>query len=243
MSLLTICQDAANEVGVVPPTVVVGNTEALSRQFLRLAKKVGLRLMKAYPWKVLRSEQTFTAVAAQEQTSILPSDFDRFVPETFWDRDNNYLISGPVSAVEWQGFQANGYTDPQKKFIHRGTSIYVMPAPDGGETLAFEYVSKNWCQDVNSTAQANWENDTDTAIIDEELITRGLVWEYLTARSLPANAAAASYETYFETLIENDEPNSKILVAGDIFAGGPNSVGGSRHFSGTPTVSGSESVA
>jgi len=234
MSLLTIVQDAADDIGILRPTSVVGNGDEDVKKLLRMANKVGDRLMRVFDWQIISKEQTFTSVATLEQTSILPSDFDRFIPETFWNRTDIFLISGPITPSQWQGLIASSYSDTEaRKFHIRGGSVYVQPVLGAGKTLAFEYVSKNWCQDASSTAQSAWAADTDTGIINEELITKGVIWEYLNSKGLPNAAQAAAYEEYFELLIKNDRPSSEVLVAGDIFGGSH-----TRHYTGAPPVSG-----
>lgn len=228
MTLYTICRDAALEVGVTPPGTIVNNSADDARKLLRYAGKAGLRCMKEVPWQVLRKEQTFTGVAGSEQTSILPSNFDRFVPETFWNRTSAVLISGPVAPQQWQGLKAGGYSgDP--RFIYRGGSVFILPVLSGGESLAFEYVSNKWCQSSGGTAQTAWAADTDTGILDEELLTLATVFEYLSGEGLPNQKAGSDYMTYKATLLKNDQPTSNIMVAGDIFGGG-------RHYDGVPTA-------
>lgn len=236
MSLLTIIQGAADEVSVTRPSTVVASTDPEVQTLLRLSNKVGLRLMKIFPWQALVAEHTFTALGQEEQTAILPSAFNRFVSESFWNRTTVKLVSGPSSPVEWQGFKANSYSDANNpKFRYRGNTVYLLPAPTAGDTLAFEYVSKNWCESSGGTGQTAWAADTDVGVLDEELLTLGLIYEYLQGEGQPSVEAARHYEDCFNTLIDNDQPNAQILVAGDIFEG-------FRHFSGTPAVSGSGSI-
>jgi len=229
MTLLTIARAAADEIGIQRPSSVYSNTAPEVQKLLRYANKVGRRFMKSVVWQVLRKEQTFTAIAGETQTGILPSNFDRFIPETFWDRSGTKLISGPISSVEWQGLKATSYSGPTKKFIYRGGDVLILPAQAGGESLAFEYVSKNWCQSSGGTAQSEWLADTDTGILDEELLTLGLIFAYLTGEGLPNQAAGAELNEYANTILGNDQPSAGIMVSGDIFGGG-------RHFSGTPPV-------
>ena len=229
MTLLSICQNAADEIGIPRPQTVAGNADPDAQKILRIVNKCGMALMKKAAWQVLRKQQTFTTVAGLEQTSILPSDFDRFVPESFWDRTNTRLIAGPISAVEWQGLVANDYSGAQRKFIHRGDSVSIIPAYLAGSSLAFEYVSNQWCQTSGSVGQTAFAADTDTGILDEELLTRALVHSYLEVEGLPAAMAQRDYVTYLKQLLRNDQPSGGILTAGDIFEGG-------RHFTGAPAV-------
>ena len=235
MSLLTIVQNAAAEIKIIKPTSVVNNTDPDVESLFRQINKVGDRLMKLYPWQILTKEHTFTSVATEEQTGILPADFDRFRMETFWNRTDQYFISGPISSTEWQGLKATSYsTEEYRKFAIRGDSILVIPTMGAGKTLAFEYVSKNWCQSALSVGQTVFAADTDTSIINEELLTRGLIWEHLNAEGLPNAAEANNFVEYYKILVKNDRPNSKVMTAGDIFGG----VNSSRRFTGAPTVSG-----
>lgn len=234
MTLLTICIAAADEVGIERPTSVIGSSQPDVQKLLRYANKVGTSLMKKVAWQVLRKERTFTSISGETQTGILPSDFDRFVPETFWNRTDIQLIAGPVSSVEWQGLKANSYGgDP--KFAYRGGSVLIIPTPSAGKSYAFEYVSKNWCQSAASVAQAAWAADTDTGIIDEELIVRAIKYNFLTDDGLPNGLAAAEFDEYFNILLANDQPDAGVMVAADIFGGG-------RHFTGSPPTSGGTSI-
>lgn len=230
MTLLTICQDAADEIGIDRPSSVIGNSQEHVKKLLRYADKVGTQLMKKVAWQVLRKERTFTSVASETQTSILPSDFDRFVPETFWNRTDVALVPGPITSVEWQGMKAHGYAG-RYKFAYRGGDVLIIPTITAGKTLAFEYVSNQWCQSSGGSGQTAWAADTDTGVIDEELITRGLKFAYLTDEGLPNAIAAQEFDDYFSLLVKNDQPSAGVMVAADIFGGG-------RHFDGTPPVSG-----
>jgi len=228
MTLLTIAQAVSDEVNVTRPTSVAdGGTEEALR-ILRYANKCGRKLMKAFPWQVLRNEQTFTAIAGSAQTGILPDGFDRFVPETFWDRTNKLLVTGPVSAVEWQSLQAGGHAGAPR-FVWRGDAVLVVPAMLGGETLAFEYITAKWAQSSTGTAQTAFMADDDVTLISEELLTLGTIYEYLAGEDLPFQKARMDYMEFFDYATDNERAESGVLLAGDIFGGG-------RHFGGAPSV-------
>lgn len=232
MSLLTIVEDVADQVGVARPSSVAGNTDPAAQRLLRMVNMVGRKLMKAYAWQALRKEQTFTTLGQEEQTSALPSDFDRFVPETFWDRTDKFLINGPAFAVEWQGLKAHAFADTtRRRFIYRGDSIFILPAPTAGNTYAFEYVSNEWAQSSGGTGQEKFEADADTGVLNEELLTLGGVYEFLLSEGQPMESAREAYMDYFKTLVGNDQPGAGVLTAGDVFGQG-------RHFNGVPPVNG-----
>lgn len=227
-NLLSICQSAADECRITRPTGIAGVDTDDAQLFLRYANKVGRGLMQVYPWQVLRNEQTFTAIAGEEQTNIIPSDFDRLVPETFWNRSNQTLMSGPISAVEWQSLKALGFAGDERKFILRNDAISVIPVFGGGESLAFEYVSKNWVEATDATRKSSFTADTDVSLHDEDLMVLGVAFEYLVSEGQPiAQSVFTAYTDRYNTLVANDQPASGVLAAGDIFTG-------ARHFTGAP---------
>jgi len=151
MTLLSIADNVAYETKGENPATIAGNTTPGATQLLRLINKVGTRLMRLYDWKILETESTFTASGNEIMVTAanMPSDFDRFIPETFWDRDSENLVTGPISPVEWGGLKARTYTDINNiKFIHRGGAISALPVVGVGVNLAFEYIKNEWCTDT-----------------------------------------------------------------------------------------------
>jgi hypothetical protein len=229
MTLLSLCRDASDEIGIPQPATVAGNTDPIAQKLLRYANKVGNSLMKAVPWQALRKEQTFTAIAGETQTGIIPADFDRFVPETFWDRSATALLSGPITSTEWGGLKASSYSGTIRKFIYRGGVVSVIPVLAGGESLAFEYVSAKWVLATDAvTYKAAFSVDTDTSLIDEELLTLGVAFEYLNGEGLPSQRIELAYRDRLKMMIDNDQPTAGVMIAADIFGRT------TRHFDGTP---------
>lgn len=224
MTLLSIAQDAATELGLDgQPVVIVGNANVEVQRLLRFCNRVSRDLAQRAPWQVLRKQRSFTATATEAQANAIPSDFARFYPETFFDQTNYRVISGPVDPVEYDSrkIAAQFYsgTGIERWFTRRGNDLLVTPAPAGGETYTFDYQSNAFCQSATGTPQSQWLADTDTALLDEELITLGVIARYLEADGLPSQAATAAYERRFAQVFSNDAPNGRVLAAGDIFAG------------------------
>lgn len=231
MTLLDICNATADEVDLLRPVTIANNPAPDAQKLFRYANKVGARLMRAHCWQALRKQQTFSALGQEEQTGALPSDFDRFVAQTFWNFGTNRLVSGPISPVEWQGLRAVSSSDTylNPKFIYRGGAVSIFPAPGAGDSMVFEYVNKNWATSAADADQAKFLVDTDTSKFNEDLIIAGMVFEWLEGEGQPSVVAANQYQLLLDELVANDEPTPGIAVAGDIFGPG-------RHFDGTPPV-------
>jgi hypothetical protein len=230
MSLLTIAQDAADELGLdARPISVVGNPAPDVQRLLRFAQRVGRDLVARAPWQALRRKHPFTATATEVQANAIPADFGRFYPETFWDQTNYRVISGPLSPTEYEsrriGSEFVYNTGGQRWFTRQGNDLLVTPTPAGNETYTFDYQSLSFCQSAAGVAQAQWLADTDTGLLDEELITLGVVARYLDADGQPAQTAMASYERRFHQMFANDAPDGRVMVSGDIFAGARRTTG------------------
>lgn len=185
MSLLTLCQAAARQLNVAVPSSLVGNTgNETAMLLLRLASEEGFSLMRRYPWQMLTAEKTFTTVAADEQTNAIPTDYDRMIPETMFNRGTRRRVAGPLSAEEWQQTKATLVTYVNPTFRIRGDALLMSPNPPAGETVAYEYVSKHFCKSAGGTTQADWVADSDLGRLDEGLMSLGLVWRFRQVKGL-----------------------------------------------------------
>ena len=196
MSLLTLIQDAADRLGVVRPSSVVGSADQQVRQLLALAQQDGKELARRYPWQVIVKEKTFSATATETQSSVIPSDFDRFVPETFYNRTAKRYVEGPLNAQEWQNYKASTTNIISDAFRVRGDSLLMAPTPTADDSYAFEYISLWWCTTSGGTTPtlAAWAADSNVGILPEEIMTLGVIWRFLRAKGLDYAEAFRTYE-------------------------------------------------
>jgi hypothetical protein len=234
MTLLSIANAIADETKGPRPVTIAGNTNPDAQNILRIINKVGTRLMKVYTWNILSKEEAFTASGVEVllAAASMPTDFDRFIDETFWDRDSNNLISGPITAVEWNGLKVQTFSSQNKKFIYRGGDILTQPVFASGVNCAFEYISKNWVDiAATGTPKAAMTIDTDISLLDDELVIAVAKYEWLKDEGQPFNAAAMDAKDMLDMLTDNDASSQNIAVTGDIFAQN------TRHFEGAPKAS------
>lgn len=194
MSLLTLIQGACDRIGIVRPTSVIGSTDQQVLRLLGYAQQEGKDLAQKYDWQVLRAEQTFISVAQASQTGAVPSNFDHFVNETFFNRSKKRPVFGPMSPQEWQFAQSVVSTVIVESFIVRSDAILLTPTPPAGDSYAYEYIKNTWCQSSGGTAQTAWAADTDTGILSEELMTLGVVWRFKAGRGYSYDEEFRSYE-------------------------------------------------
>lgn len=194
MSFLTLIQASAKRLGLSNPASAYNSTDNQVVQLVALAQEEGIELAENFDWKVLTKEKTFTGTAAAAQVGALATDYDRHVPETFFNRTQKRPVFGPISPADWQFTQAIVGTTIIESFRLRGGSLLLTPTPNGTDTYAYEYISNQWCQSNASVAQSAWAADTDTGILSEEVMTLGVIWRFLKAKGFDYAEAFRTYE-------------------------------------------------
>lgn len=207
MTLLSIVQSAADRLGLPQPASVAANTSLAALRLYKLCNQAGVALARRHDWTILIKEKTFTTVATETQTDTpIPTDWDRFVEEAFWNRTLSERVFGPLNSTEWQRRKAAVSTGIHSYFRVRGGLMLFNPVPTAGQTCAYEYVSKYW---VDTAGGSTWNaaafaGDDDTTALDEECITLGLVWRYKRSVGLDYAEEFRDYELMVENRVGND---------------------------------------
>lgn len=215
MSLLTIVQNAADLCGIPRPSIVAGATDTTVRRLYALAKIEGKSLCQRHRWSALITEATHTTLAAESQgllETIAPG-FSWMVGGTIWNRTQQDHLGGSLTPQEWQEDKAQLSTGPYSRFRIKNKRLYLYPAPAAGQTIAFEYGSRYWCESSGGTDQDTWAADTDVGLLDEHLMTLGLRWRYLQINGLDYGEAFRSYEVEVANAIGRDASPPSVNIA------------------------------
>lgn len=217
MSLLTIIQNAAVDLNLTSPSAVAVSTDTQVQQLFNLANRDGKDLTRRFDWQALTKEATFTTAATEQQTTLalVASDFARLLDESMNNRTKHWLVRGPLSGQEWQRRRAIG---PQVGVVNyfriRGDAILFFPTPVAGDSIYFEYISKNWVLSNVSAGKTAFTADTDTAVIDEDILTLGVKWRFLKAKSLDYSEEFRSYESALEAVFGSDGGRGPVDMGG-----------------------------
>ena len=216
MSLLTIVQNAAREVGLEVPASVIGNTNSTAIKLNALVRRACKNLIRRHRWEVLTIETTIVTTTATSYA--LPNDFLNPVNYTHWDRTNELKMWGPFTPQEWQLIKS-GIADAstRKRFrivpVTGVKQLTLDTAPIAGETLVYEYVSKNFViKASDSSLTDEFVADGDTTVFDEELITMDVIWRQLDRLGLQYLEAKNDFELYLESAIANDGGSKELSL-------------------------------
>lgn len=188
LTLLQMVTQAAAEIGQTPPNFIVSNTDTTAIQMLALAQREGRETAKRAGawggWPQLRGEYVFSTVVNQASYAF-PIDFQFLLNATAWDRTTKWQLLGPLEAQEWQVLKSGiTVSGPRLRYRIMSGQIFFDPTPTVVDQLVFEYISNNWCTSASGTAQPMWTADTDTFVLDDDLMVCGLKWRFLRAKGL-----------------------------------------------------------
>ena len=218
MTLLTICQDAANLIGITAPDAVTSSTDTSTIQLEACANQEGRAQVQKYSWEVLIQEGSHTTKAAESQGAMttIATDFGRFSNQTLWNRTTDRRYYGPITAAKWQQILAVVSGGITNYFRIRGGNLLMHPTPTAGESVKFEYVSKNWV-DTSGGTSANadkFSGDSQTTVLEEELVVLGVVWRFLKLKGLPYDQQFVDYQNSMAEYSNHDGASPILRMAG-----------------------------
>jgi len=219
-NLLSIVQRACRLLSIPVPTEVVNSTDTQVQQLYALANEEGDELAGTYDWQVMRRQHLFDTVASAVQSSAVPSDFDHFIANSFFNRTTMRMIYGPITPQEWQAIQAQ----PQLNrvflaFVERDGQFLVTPTPPAGQEIAYEYITKYWAKSAAGVPQAEFLADTDETYLDDKLFPLGLRWRFLKSKGLEYSEDFRTYQSERNQRMARDGGNGVIDTAGGAYYG------------------------
>lgn len=220
MSLLTIINNIQNRLGLEVISNPTSNTNPTVKKLIACANLEGKDLALRYPWQMLQKIETHSALAAEDQGTLasIAADISTFHIRymTMWNQTTNRRVHGPLSPQDWSDLKGSEIAYPDSCFRIYGGKLYITPAPTLSDSIAFEYISKNWCQSSGGTGQSAWAADTDTGILDEDLMELGTTWRFLQAEGLEYGEEYADYERRVLMLASTNASKPLLNMAGGL---------------------------
>lgn len=249
-SVLTLVQQACQQMGIPAPNSLVGNLDADAIQLLALFQDLGSELVREHNWQDLTREYRFnvqsmvltgttsagvaqvtglsstagldptfmlsgagvpndtyiysvdsasqvTLSQASTQTGTapitfgktkysLPSDWDRQINRTHFDKSRRWEMLGPETAQQWEWLKSSYIsTGPRVRYRIVGGYFQIWPLIATPDLLGFEYISKAW---VATSAGTSFKNsvtvDSDVVVFPDRLMITGLKNKYFMVKGL-----------------------------------------------------------
>jgi len=201
-NMLQIVQDACTDVGQPRPAVVVSSTDETPRRMLRLLNKAGTQLMREFEWSRLKVQETFNAVAAEEQIEPSSTEFARLSPNsTIWHVNTQRQVIGPVSMEKWNQLHIFPTSTAQFYWAMIGRRFSIYPVPTTSDQFTYSYVFQKWAANAAGTVfNLEFTADDDIHFLDDEMLTQELVWRWKQAIGIDYAEDMATANRYKELL-------------------------------------------
>jgi len=146
----------------------------------------------------------------------MPSDFDRLIDRTDWDKTQHWEMLGPETAQQWQWLKS-GYisTGPRVRYRVLGSLFQIWPALGVQHTLGFEYMSNLWVTATTLTApnKTAFTVDTDTCIFPDRLMVLGTKLKYFEIKGFETSALYRDYTMQLDLAKANDAGSPTLSFA------------------------------
>lgn len=125
----------------------------------------------------------------------MPSDYDRTINKTQYNKSNRWSIIGPKTAQEWQWIKASYITTgPRMRYRIMGNKFTIWPMATDTVTLGFEYQSNAWVESSTGTPQTKALADNDTFLFPDKLLVLGTKLKYFEIKGFDTTTLFSDYQ-------------------------------------------------
>jgi len=144
----------------------------------------------------------------------LPTDWDRQIDRTHYDKSKRWEMMGPTDAQQWQ-FLKSSYisTGPRIRYRILGGYFQVWPAMNTNEYLGFEYMSNQWATSSTGVTQSSFLADSDTCIFPDRLMVTALKKKYFEIKGFDSTAFTRDYLQQLSFAKANDSGSATLSFA------------------------------
>lgn len=216
MAIAAALSSAALRLVGYRPTSFYGASGNLEMELCDLANEVARDICQYQDWQRLTKVNSMTGDGSTEVFSF-PADYDRqLLNADMQDLQSwawGYEHIHDINDFLYQ--RQRGMILTPGAWIIYGGQMHFTPPPTGD--ASFPYISKHFAIDSGSLeGKAQFDADTDEFVLDDTLITLGLVWMW---REMKGLDFAGAQEAYVKALDEraSKDAGSKVIRYGGRF--------------------------
>lgn len=195
MSLITIAQALAKNVGTAVPATIIANPDRTAVEILQFANEAGAEVARRVDWGAMQKTATLTGDGTNK-THTLPADFARMQRGVCMTSGLN--IVRPLTQAEF-GTLTPGVGTPRYFLLTTGT-VKLWPYLASGATVTVSYVSRNWTNSGQTFA-----NDADLALFGDDLVLKALIVRWRRQKGMDVADYEAEYEAALRDFASFDD--------------------------------------
>ena len=240
MNILGILNDVLGQSGFLQKASFFGTQDPDDIQMINIANRTAYEIYNFYTWSALRKAyeiemKEFTYFDIPSGTSIttpyhfyaLPADFKSIIADSAWEKDGSRTVDLSTPETSWYMYKFAAFSDGGilRARIHAGLSEApdaVNPAgtgfmeihdPQPGESIMLEYLTSGPVIPENTveSPRDRFEADTDTWLLDDQLLTLGIQYQWALTKMLPqVQDWKLNYDQKMNEAISRDVPAQTI---------------------------------
>ena len=182
MTLLTICKGLALNVGMQVPTVVISSASREWQEAAQLANEAGEELARRVNWGVLQATLSLVGDGTNKIFTVTGSRLNAGIA-----LKTATGIARPLSQAEWDTLTA--VVGVPRYFLLKADKLQLWPYLANAATATAVYTTKLW-----ASSGATFLADTDTSLINEDLLLKGLIVRWRRQKGMDYADVEAEYE-------------------------------------------------
>lgn len=210
MTVLDACSAAGVRLRGKKVTSLFSATEPFLVEIADLVNETARAIAEEHDWQALTKLATLSGDGSATAFAV-PADFDR-MPKKAELHSSTWQTARFAQARDldqWLDFQTMAIAGTPGRWIVLGGEMNILPAMSATETARFYYVSRNYVKGGKSSFSA----DGDEFVLDERLLTLGLIWRWRAQKRLEYAEDMTNFEIAMARAIGKDR-SARLLVIG-----------------------------
>lgn len=209
MTILSACNKAALRLRGKKVVSIVSTTDQFSMELCDLANETARAVSEEHDWQALTKLCTLNGTGSVSNFT-LPADFDRMLKKGEV-RSPNWQTARFAQARDldqWAAFEASAIAGTPGRWIVFGGEMKILPAMSASESAQFYYISRN----VSKAGKPEFDSDGDEFVLDERLITLGVIWRWRAQKRLEYAEDMQNFEIAQSQAIAKDRSQRPLVI-------------------------------
>lgn len=215
MTLLSACQSAAIRLVGRKPDTIFSATDPFSLEMQVLSNEVAKDIAKSHDWQALVRTHSITPNGV-DTSFPLPEDYDRMLLDSdIYDGSSwAWGYCHVTRPNDWLRMKVEnfGWISPGA-WAMQGNQFEFQPAPTSETAAQFVYITKHIVLKEDGEPADAFTKDDDSFILNERLLTLGVIWKWRELKRLEASTDEANFIKAFSEIAGKDG-GSKIIRKG-----------------------------
>ena len=184
LTLNVMLNQVLSQSGFLEKGTFTNSADPDDKQMVSIANRVAYEIMNYYDWNELRKTFILQLETGKDRYP-LPNDWQSLVPDSSWESDGSRPAEIPVSNSSWYMYKFTAFSDGGifRANIY-GNEIEVYDS-EGGSSISMAYITSMPILSSEGEAKELFTNDTDTWILDDQLLILGIQAHWQQAKLMP----------------------------------------------------------